>query len=176
MSLGTFRRRPVRRRWIFGVTTTAMAIGLLLVIVSAGAVVANSPSNFESNDGNMTADGSSSAKSTDWNCFTNSGGFANSPPVNSSSNCLRTTGAQQVTADANGEISWVPGQKFDTGCPALSVNNNPPKDEFTNVASFSDTGTNLDEYFYGATIRNPSAAALPMGPCFHSRPISWLSI
>jgi hypothetical protein len=92
--------------------------------------------------------------STDWNCFAgagNTGGF--STTVSSPAGCAVTTGATQVTADQNGEIGWVPGQKFDTACPALSVNNNPPKDEFTNVAAFSDTATNLDEYFYGATIR-----------------------
>jgi hypothetical protein len=45
-------------------------------------------------------------------------------------------------------------QKFDTQCPALSIGNNPPKDEFTSVASFNDTASNLDTFFYGATIRS----------------------
>ena len=143
-----------RRRFLFAPMLVAALLFAVFFVGSSGAVVSGSPSNFESSDGNMTNDtGTASVKSTDWNCFVNQGGFANSPPVNSSSNCAVTTGATQVTADANGEISWVPGQKFDTLCPALSVNNNPPKDEFTNVAAFSDTAANLDEYFYGATIR-----------------------
>jgi hypothetical protein len=149
MSLGTFRRKPVRRRWVVGITTTALAIGVLLVIVSAGAVVSGSPSGFESNDGNMVLNNKDGSH-TDWNCFVGSTGFQSGTP---DSKCKVTSGATQVSADANGEISWVPGQKFDTECPALSVNNNPPKDEFTNVASYNETAPNLDVYFYGATIR-----------------------
>jgi hypothetical protein len=142
-----------RRRWLF-LCATLVALGVAaFFIAGAGAVVSGSPSGFESEDGNMTL-GTTDGTHTDWNCFAgvgNTGGF--STAVSAPSGCKATTGASQVTADANGEISWVPGQKFDTRCPALSVNNNPPKDEFTNVADFSDTAANLDEYFYGATIR-----------------------
>ena len=155
MTAFKFHERRTRRWWYGGgLTLVATLFFVVFFVASSGAVVSGSPSNFESNDGNMTNDtGTATVKSTDWNCFTNSDNFANSPPVNSSSNCAATSGATQVTADGNGEISWVPGQKFDTQCPALSVNNNPPKDEFTNVAAFGETATNLDEYFYGATIR-----------------------
>jgi hypothetical protein len=126
---------------------------VVFFVASSGAVVSGSPSGFESNDGNMTLE-ATAGNNTDWNCFAgvgNTGGF--STAVSSPAGCKVTTGATQVTADLNGEIGWVPGQKFDTQCPALSVNNNPPKDEFTNVAAFSDEAANLDEYFYGATIR-----------------------
>jgi hypothetical protein len=142
-----------RRRWLFLCTIVAALAAAAFYIVGASAVVTGSPSGFESNDGNMTLE-ATGGSNTDWNCFAgagNTGGFATT--VSSPTGCKVTTGATQVTADANGEISWVNGQKFDTECPALAVNNNPPKDEFTNVASFSDTATNLDEYFYGATIR-----------------------
>jgi len=89
---------------------------------------------------------------TDWNCFVNSDGFAHNGST--PSGCAITTGAVQITADQSGEIQWVNGQKFDTLCPALSTGNNPPKDEFTNVASFNETASNLDTFFYGATIRS----------------------
>jgi hypothetical protein len=156
MAAFRFQQRRTRRWWYAGATLVAAMFFVVFFVASSGATaVTGSPSNFESNDGNMTNDtGTSTVKSTDWNCFVNSDSFASSPPVNSSANCQVTSGATQVTADANGvETSWVNGQKFDTACPALAGNNNPPKDEFTNVASFSDTATNLDVYYYGATIR-----------------------
>jgi hypothetical protein len=152
MTAFRFNQRRTRRWWYGGgVTLVATLFFVVFFVASSGAIVLGSPSNFESNDGNMTLQTSGN---TDWNCFAgnpNSGGF--STAVSSPAGCAVTTGATQVTADQNGEISWVPGQKFDTQCPALSVNNNPPKDEFTNVAAFGDTAANLDEYFYGATIR-----------------------
>jgi hypothetical protein len=146
-----FRPRSWRnRRGVIRATTTALFVGAFAVIfvASSSAIVQNSPSQFESNDGNMTLQTSGH---TDWNCFVNSDGFAHNGAT--PAGCAVTTGATQVTADANGEISWVNGQKFDTLCPKLAVNNNPPKDEFTNVASYTDTATNLDVYFYGASIR-----------------------
>jgi hypothetical protein len=153
MSLGSFRRRPIRRRWAVGIPTVVMIALVVLFVASSGAVTA-SPSNFESNDGNMTNDtGTSLVKSTDWNCFTNSDNFANSPPVNASSNCAVTSGAVHVSADAAGEITWVNGQKFDTQCPALQTGNVPNKDDFTDIAEYQEFASNGDLYFYGSSIR-----------------------
>ncbi|TAN34559.1 hypothetical protein EPN29_02735 [bacterium] len=110
----------------------------------AGVVVSGSPSNLESGDGNMTVDFSTlGVNDTDWNCFT----------IGPTANCKTTTGAQFITADSSGEIQWVNGQKFDTLCPATSIGNNPPKDEFVNIAQFSEADASLNEFFYGATIR-----------------------
>lgn len=121
-------------------------------------VVSGSPSNFESGDGNMTVENPPASSAgqqlnTDWNCFTNSDNFAKNgaqPPANT---CKTTSGATQVTADKSGEVEWVNGQKFDTQCPSLTIGNNPPKDEFTNIASFAETDANLNLWFYGATER-----------------------
>jgi len=145
-------KRMKRRR------TLAVGFGILLVTAMVGvfnplrssAVVLNSPSNFESNDGNMTIEGN---PSTDWNCFVNSDNFAHN--FATPANCKVTSGATHIVADPVGETSWVNGQKFDTLCPLLAVNNNPPKDEFTDVASYNETGPapNLDVFFYGSTIR-----------------------
>jgi hypothetical protein len=144
--------RSRRRGWWYGGATLVAALFFVVFFVaSSGAVVSGSPSGFESNDGNMLLNATTANTNTDWNCFLGHGGFQPGTP---STNCKVTTGATQVTADANGEISWVNGQKFDTQCPALAVNNNPPKDEFTNVAAFSDTAANQDVFFYGATIRS----------------------
>src|SRR5262249_51215639 len=57
-----------RRRWVLGTTLLGAVAAIALFVVSAGAIVANSPSNFEANDGNMTVQ---TAKDTDWNCFAN---------------------------------------------------------------------------------------------------------
>ncbi len=110
-----------------------------------GVVVTGSPSNFESGDGNMTVDFSTlGVNDTDWNCFT----------IGPKANCKTTTGAQFITADATGEVQWVSGQKFDTLCPATNTGNNPPKDEFVNIAQFSESDASLNEFFYGANIRS----------------------
>jgi hypothetical protein len=143
--------RSRRRGWWYGGATLATALFFVVFFVaSSGAVVSGSPSGFESSDGNMVLNATTTGTNTDWNCFVGSDNFQAGTP---DTKCKVKTGATQVTADANGEISWVNGQKFDTLCPALAVNNNPPKDEFTNVASYNETAANLDVFFYGATIR-----------------------
>jgi len=130
----------------------ATVLGLSLGISGSLLVfaVTGSPSNFESADGNMTLEASNN---TDWNCFVGGGFVTVTPPAG----CKVTTGATQITADLGppaGEVQWVSGQKFDTLCPALNTGNNPPKDEFTNIAEFTDTIPNGDTFFYGATIRS----------------------
>ena len=141
-----FRRLRMSKR-----TAGALVAAVLLAVgVAVPAIaVTGSPSGFESGDGNTVLN---TAGNTDWNCFVNSDGFAHNGGT--PSGCATTTGAVQITADQAGEVQWVNGQKFDTLCPALSTGNNPPKDEFTNVASFNDTASNLDTFFYGATIRS----------------------
>jgi len=146
--------RSRRRRWWYaGITLVAAALFGVLYVAGASAIISGppiaSPSSFESNDGNMVLDTSGH---TDWSCFVNSDGFAHN--ATTPSGCAVTSGAKNVAADAAGEISWVNGQKFDTQCPALAVNNNPPKDEFTDVASYSETASNLNVFFYGASIRS----------------------
>lgn len=120
-------------------------------VVGALAVVANSPSGFESSDGNMTLD-NTDGHHTDWNCFAGSGGFL-SASVNPA--CAVTTGALNSPADPNGEVVLVKGSKFDDQCPGLTPKSAPPKDEFTDVASFTDTTVTSpsDTFFYGASIR-----------------------
>ena len=147
--LGPLRERRTRRWWYASATLVAAVAFAVLFVASSGAVVTGSPSGFESNDGNMVLNNTDGSH-TDWNCFVGSDNFQSGTP---NTNCKVKTGATHVTADANGEISWVNGQKFDTQCPALAVNNNPPKDEFSDVAAFSDTASNSDVFFYGAAIR-----------------------
>jgi hypothetical protein len=102
-----------------------------LVIASASGVLPGSPSNFESNDGNMIVN---TAGNSDWAnvAFT------------------RVDDAQAVNSDD----SFEPGQKQDTTCPVVEGHKNPPKDDFTDVAEFTETNaTSGDTYLYGATIR-----------------------
>jgi hypothetical protein len=126
----------------------AAAAALAIGITIPAMAVTGSPSGFESADGNMTLQTSGN---TDWNCFVNSDSFAHNGAT--PSGCAVTSGALQITADQAGEITWVNGQKFDTQCPALQLGSVPNKDDFTNVASFNETASNLDTFFYGATIR-----------------------
>jgi hypothetical protein len=56
-------------------------------------------------------------------------------------------------AAVNTDDSFTPGQKQDTTCPTTEGHKNPPKDDFTDVASFFETASNGDVYLYGATIR-----------------------
>jgi hypothetical protein len=108
-----------------------MVILVAFGVGSAYAVLTGSPSKFESNDGNMIVD---TVGNSDWSnvAFTH------------------VTDAAASTADN----SFTPGQKQDTTCPSVEGHKNPGKDDFTDVASFSETNTTSgDTYLYGATIR-----------------------
>jgi hypothetical protein len=133
-----------------------LALVGLLTEGTSRAVVNGSPSNFESNDGNMTVQ---TTGNTDWNCFANgnSSGFASNITVSTGGQTCATGlnfgDAAARPADQNGEIQLVNGSKFDDQCPGLNVGNNPPKDEFKATAEFSDVNASLDTFFYGASIR-----------------------
>jgi hypothetical protein len=143
MSLGNFRRRPVRRRWLFGITTTVVAAVMVFIVASASGVLTGSPSKFESgNDptlglGNMTVD---TTGNKDWISagIVGSASYVHLPDL----------------ASSNADDSFTPGQKQDTTCPTVESHGNPPKDDFTDIASFTEVnGTTGDTYLYGATMR-----------------------
>ncbi len=99
-------------------------------VVPALGILAGSPSNFESDDGNMTVQG---VLNSDWASVT----FVKTPDV----------------AGATNDDSFTPGQKQDTTCPEVSGHKNPAKDDFTDVARYTEVGANGHTYLYGATIR-----------------------
>lgn len=129
-----------RRLALFGTIFTTITLLALIVVPSAQAVLSGSPSNFESgNDptlglGNMIVD---TAGNNDW-----------------------ATVSFTHLADAaasNSDDSFTPGQKQDTTCPTIEGHKNPPKDDFTDIASFTEVNaTTGDTYLYGATIRYTS--------------------
>jgi Prealbumin-like fold domain len=124
-----------RRRFLFAPVLLIAALALIL-IASASGVLPGSPSKFESgNDptlglGNMVVD---TVGNNDWKtvAFTH------------------LTDAAAVTTDD----SFSPGQKQDTTCPTVEGHKNPPKDDFTDVASFSEISASGEVFLYGATIR-----------------------
>jgi hypothetical protein len=131
-----------RRRWVFGTTIAAAVAVMGLFVASALGVLPGSPSQFEAQDGDMIAGNSGGA--SDWNS------------VQSSSNYVHLTDLASTTSDD----SFKSGQKQDSICPVINTNKNPPKDDFTDVASFNET--NLDAsnpqffkhtFLDGATIR-----------------------
>ncbi|HEX5938206.1 MAG TPA: SpaA isopeptide-forming pilin-related protein [Actinomycetota bacterium] len=137
------RKRNGRR---LGLLVGAAALFLVTaLLLPAGAVLPGSPSSFESgNDpslglGNMVHTGTNA----DWDTVQNEAAYQH-----------------LEDGDAvNTDDSFTPGQKQDTTCPAVEGHKNPPKDDFTDVASFTETndsgGANDgDVYFYGATIRH----------------------
>jgi hypothetical protein len=148
--LSKFRRGRGRRFWFLATTVAVVAAFGIVFVAASGAVLPGSPSGFESNDGNMTL---GTSGNTDWNCFQGANGFA-TLSSGTPAGCKVTTGATQLTADQGGEIIWKAGQKFDTQCPTLVTGNVPNKDDFTNVASFTDTASNNDVFFYGGAIRD----------------------
>ena len=136
---GTRRFLRGRRTW----RVLAAAVGAVLAVgiaIPAFAVLSGSPSNFEANDGNMVVN---TAGNNDWNS------------VQGSPNYVHLTDLSNTSADD----SFKSGQKQDTACPVINTNKNPPKDDFTDVASFNET--NLDPnsaqfrhtFLDGATIR-----------------------
>jgi Prealbumin-like fold domain len=168
MAAFNFHRRQTRRWWYAGVTLIAAAFFTVFFVVGASATgigaLSGSPSNFESGDGNMVLNTSGN---TDWNCFQGSGGFQATANYGTDSggnafaksDCKVTTGATQTWADGGTtsvgttETQIVSGTKFDTMCPPTNTGGNPPKDEFTNVAEYSDFDASGNLFFYGAVIR-----------------------
>jgi hypothetical protein len=135
-----------------------VALVALLLPASSGAV-AGSPSQFESGDGNMVLNAS---LNTDWNCFQGTPGFqasANYGGTFTKADCKATTGATQTWADGgttsvgSSEFQFKPGTKFDDPCVTINSGNNPNKDEWTNIAEYTEAAANSDLYFYGASIR-----------------------
>jgi Prealbumin-like fold domain len=134
-----------RRRWTFGISLTVVAAAMAFVIASAFGV-SGSPSNFESADGNMIRTGG--ATFNDWATVDGS-------CTASAASC--TSGAFVHLADASNpsDDSFTPGQKQDTVCPDTTGHGNPNKDDFTDVASYSETQSAAPHhtFLYGATIR-----------------------
>jgi hypothetical protein len=75
--------------------------------------------------------------------------------VQGNANYVHLTDISSSTADD----SFASGQKQDVACPVINTNKNPPKDDFTDVASFNETNTDASSaqfghtFLYGATIR-----------------------
>ena len=136
--LGPEGSKRRKRFWLVPVLVAAIAV--VFYVTGAQAVLPGSPSKFEGgNDpttglGNMTVDTSGN---TDW------------VSVQSSSNYVHLTDVAASTTDD----SFTPGQKQDTTCPSVETHKNPPKDDFTDVASFTEGGGSGPFFLYGATIR-----------------------
>src|SRR5512132_5951 len=122
-----------RRLALLGTIFTTITLLALIVVPSAQAVLSGSPSNFESgNDptlglGNMIVD---TVGNNDW-----------------------ATVSFTHLADAaasNSDDSFTPGQKQDTTCPTIEGHKNPPKDDFTDVASFFEVSSTGEVFLYGA--------------------------
>jgi hypothetical protein len=144
--VGRFFGRPKR--------VIALLAGLAILAVYAAtpatAVLPGSPSTFESgNDptlglGNMIVDNlpvPPATPHTDWVSVTGRAAYFHGTDVAAKTN----------------DDSFTPGQKQDTTCPTTEGHKNPPKDDFTDIASFTEKasgGTHDGEtYLYGATIR-----------------------
>jgi Prealbumin-like fold domain len=135
-----------RRRYQLAALLSVAAV-LALIAVPASAVLPGSPSTFESgNDptlglGNMIVDNLPVPPPTPHTDWISVAGL--------SADYFHATDAAAVNSDD----SFTPGQKQDTTCPTVEGHKNPPKDDFTDVASFFEVAANGDVYLYGATIR-----------------------
>lgn len=134
-----------RRLAQIGIIFTAIALLALIVVPAAFAVLPGSPSKFESGNDPTLGLGNETVNTTgnkDWISVAGGG----DPYVH-------LTDAAAVTSDD----SFTPGQKQDTTCPTIEGHKNPPKDDFTDVASYTEVGTVAphvgETYLYGATLR-----------------------
>jgi hypothetical protein len=144
------------------VACLVVTVGVGAFYIAGAGAVTGSPSKFESGDGNMLL---ATSGNTDWNCFQGSGGFpsgAHYGPSGSNftkADCAQTTGATQTWADGGttgvgaSELEFKGGTKFDDACTVIQGGNNPPKDEWSNIAEYTESASNQDLYFYGASIR-----------------------
>jgi hypothetical protein len=129
-----------RRRFLLAPLFLVVLIALVAISAASG-VLPGSPGKFEGgNDpslglGNMVVN---TAGNTDWISVTGSPNYVHLSDA----------------AASNSDDSFTPGQKQDTVCPTIEGHKNPPKDDFTDVASFTEVNTTSgDVYLYGATIR-----------------------
>ena len=128
-----------RRRFLLAPIALVTLVALIAISAASG-VLPGSPSDFESgNDptlgvGNMVVD---TTGNSDWISVTGEANYVH----------------LSDTAAATSDDSFTPGQKQDTACPTIEGHKNPPKDDFTDVASFFEVADNGDVYLYGATIR-----------------------
>lgn len=99
-------------------------------VVPALGVLSGSPSNFESDDGNMVV---TTFGNSDWKTVP----FVKTPDVFNSTS----------------DDSFTPGQKQDTTCPDITGHKNPAKDDFTDVARYTEVSGAGHTFLYGATIR-----------------------
>jgi hypothetical protein len=132
-----------RKRFLFVPALLVVATALVLV-ASASGVLTGSPSKFESGDDPTLGLGNevvNTSGNSDW--ITVSDGAAAHAAY------VHIADAAAVGTDD----SFTPGQKQDTTCPTTEGHKNPPKDDFTDVASYNEQAANGDVYLYGATIR-----------------------
>ena len=111
MSLGSVRRRPVRRRWVFGLTTTAVMALLVLFVASASGNLTGS--TFESTDGNLVK-----GSGTDW---------CNTVVSNVCTVTAPNLATGQDTPPGNGDDSFANGTKQDDAVPSIGNGSIPPK-------------------------------------------------
>jgi hypothetical protein len=138
--LGQTGRR--RRLALLGTIFTTITLLAVIVVPSAQAVLPVSPSKFESgNDPTL--------------------GLGNMVVNTTGNNDWATVSFTDLTdaAASNSDDSFEPGSKQDTACPVVEGHKNPPKDDFTDIASYIEKNTDAaspffgDTYLYGATIR-----------------------
>ena len=133
------------RRWtlIGTLTVVVMAFG----IASAFGILSGSPSSFESNDGNMIV--AQNSTNNDW--ATVDGTCTPS----TTQDCSSGNFVHLVDAVGQTDDSFDPGQKMDTVCPDVQAHGNPNKDDFTHIASYTETQSSapFHTFLYGATIR-----------------------
>jgi hypothetical protein len=138
-----FRRRKTRRLWMMGSTTALLTVAVLFLVASASAVLPGSPSLFESGNDPSLGLGNeviNTPGDTDWISVVTTA--TDTPYVHLAD-----------AAASNGDDSFTPGQKQDTLCPTIEGHKNPPKDDFTDVASYTEVSGAGETYLYGATIR-----------------------
>lgn len=134
-----------RRRFLLAPVFLIVLLALI-AISSASGVLTGSPSRFESGNDPSLGLG---------NMIVNTAGNSDWISVTGEANYVHLTD----TAASNSDDSFEPGQKQDTICPDIKGHKNPPKDDFTDVASFNEVNTTPgdpnegDTYLYGATIR-----------------------
>jgi hypothetical protein len=132
-----------RKRFLLVPALLVVATALFLV-ASASGVLTGSPSKFESGDDPTLGLGNevvNTLGNSDW-ITVSDGAPAHAAYVH-----------VPDTAASNSDDSFTPGQKQDTTCPTTEGHKNPPKDDFTDVASYNEQAANGDVYLYGATIR-----------------------
>ena len=135
MSLGTFRRRPIRRSWVLVSLVPIIGAAALVLVLAAAAGPIGTASGFEDDDGNLAVN-----TTFDWNGFSpvTWAGTAPSQTASKTASGWAFTGLTDAQATSS-DSGFGGGTKQDANCASVIGTKSPNKDDLKRIYLSSKT-------------------------------------